>query len=348
MSEPAAMGERVALGEVSCPSGELVIMDGGYLGLWSGERSPAPIDPAGLGAVGEESAQNIRASVDYQIVGPDAEAAARSFNRQSGVTLYDIPVQNASEFTATFAAHCATNGLDARLEPFPDRVPHRERVRRCIARGDYGFVISGVPVVAAGGLPTDRMLPVDATIADGEEMGWWHDVRLRVSDGEPATEQHLGTIGVDWARFAFADADALSSWHHEESIDGRADAVFWGRDAQAAASAFGALEIHTPGESGCYGWLDRPFQEAIEHALAVDEWKSAGPDRRLMVDFRPHSHHWQAMRGVRATDHAAGEVDVAGARILFASTGRGDGFFPVFADRDAAGNLVSIRLVLGE
>jgi hypothetical protein len=34
------MAEIVKLGEVTCPSGQLVLMDGGYLGLWTGERSP--------------------------------------------------------------------------------------------------------------------------------------------------------------------------------------------------------------------------------------------------------------------------------------------------------------------
>jgi hypothetical protein len=34
------MAEIVKLGEVTCPSGQLVLMDGGYLGLWTDERSP--------------------------------------------------------------------------------------------------------------------------------------------------------------------------------------------------------------------------------------------------------------------------------------------------------------------
>ncbi|MFF3327294.1 hypothetical protein [Streptomyces sp. NPDC002889] len=43
------MEEIFRLGEIRCPSGALVIVDGGHLGLWSGERSPAEIDPALLG-----------------------------------------------------------------------------------------------------------------------------------------------------------------------------------------------------------------------------------------------------------------------------------------------------------
>ncbi|MCA2212826.1 hypothetical protein [Jidongwangia harbinensis] len=57
------------LGEVTCPSGHLVITDGGYLHLWSGDEVPHD----------EE-----RAVTDLAIVGPDARAAAESFDRQTG------------------------------------------------------------------------------------------------------------------------------------------------------------------------------------------------------------------------------------------------------------------------
>src|SRR5690348_14155372 len=64
--------EDVVLGAVTCPSGELVLMDGGYLGLWSGNRSPDDTrEPDGI------------AAVDFEVVGRDAAAAAESFDRQS-------------------------------------------------------------------------------------------------------------------------------------------------------------------------------------------------------------------------------------------------------------------------
>jgi hypothetical protein len=34
------MEEIYELGAITCPSGELVVLDGGHLGMWSGERSP--------------------------------------------------------------------------------------------------------------------------------------------------------------------------------------------------------------------------------------------------------------------------------------------------------------------
>lgn len=74
------MTKIVTLGEVTCPSGELVLMDGGYLGLWSGERAPE-----------EQRHDGFPPAVDFEIVGVDADVAARSFDRQCGRTLYDIP-----------------------------------------------------------------------------------------------------------------------------------------------------------------------------------------------------------------------------------------------------------------
>jgi hypothetical protein len=82
--------------------------------------------------------------------------------------------------------------------------------------------------------------------------------------------------------------------------------------------------------------------------MALEAWRDAKPDRRLMVDFRPHSHHWQVMRGVRASPQEVGMVDVAGAKLLCAMTSWGDGMYPVYTDRDQTGALVSVRLTLGD
>lgn len=41
-------GRDVELGTISCPSALVVIYDG-HIGLWSGDQSPADIEPASLG-----------------------------------------------------------------------------------------------------------------------------------------------------------------------------------------------------------------------------------------------------------------------------------------------------------
>jgi hypothetical protein len=49
------------------------------------------------------------------------------------------------------------------------------------------------------------------------------------------------------------------------------------------------------------------------------------------------SHHWQVMADVRASEGEVATIEVGGARMFFAMTSVGDGFFPVHVERDAAG-----------
>jgi hypothetical protein len=338
--------KRVRLGEITCPSGDLVVIDGGYLGIWSGDRSPADVDPALLGTDDPATEAEIRGAVDFEMVGPDVAAAAQFLaERQPGQTLYDIPASSVTAFQSAFETLCRDNGIDATLRPV-DRVPHRERVRRCGSAG--GLQIFGVPAVAVRGLPTDRPLWVEAEDAEygPDVVGRWRSIAVRVTQAPVTSSTQIGQVVVDWARLAFADADALGSWQHETPIDGLADVAFWGRSQLEAAQAHDAPLVTTPGEAGVYGWTDLPVRVAIERAQAVMAWVEAEPERKLMVDFRPHSHHWQAMGQVRASETESGVVEVGGARILFAMTTWGDGFFPVHAERDADGNLVAIRVVL--
>lgn len=207
----------------------------------------------------------------------------------------------------------------------------------------------GVPVVAIGGLPTDREVTVTATRRDFGRIGArWESVSLDLDAGEATSSRLLGHVGVDAGRISFADADALSAWRHEEPIDGLADVAFWGRSAHETAARFAAPPLDAPGEDGVHGWTDLPVREAADRAMAVQDWKQAAARRALMVDFRPHSHHWQVMAQVRSTDHETGTIEVGGTRTLCFMTGWGDGLFPVHADRDADGHLVRIRLTLGD
>ena len=325
--------EDVVLGEITVPSGELILMDGGYLGLWSGSRAPEEVRP-----------DDTPPGFDFEVVGPDAEAAARSFNRQSGRTLYDIPEHAAAAFIELFEDHCRQLGYQAELRAFDHQIPHRERARRAIAGGDPNFLLHGVSVVPIGGLPTNRPLVVTARATDDED---WAHIRIKVSDEPVAGTRELGHIGVDWARFALADADALSAWEHEKPIDGLADVVFWGRDEVEIATEFGAPRTDTPGDEH-FGWLNLPVAEAYQKALALDARHGAEPERRFTYDFRPHSHHWRVMADVRGSDNEAATIEVGGAWILFAMTTVGDGFFPVRVDHDADGAPVAIHIRIND
>lgn len=343
------MEEIFRLGEISCPSGTLVVIDGGHLWLWSGERSPAEIDPALLGVDDPAMADDVLNSVDFAVVGPDAAAAVRSFDRQPGARLHDVPASRTAELGAMFEQHCRAAALDARLEALPSREPHAQRVRRTAAEGGGGFLMFGVPVVVVGGVPCDRHLPVLASRVDLGDGGGprWSEISVRMSDGRAVSSVQLGHVGVDWARVLFGDADALNAWQHNEPVDGLADVAFWGAAADEAAATFAAPELGEPGEDGVRGWRGLALAEAVEKARAVMRWKEQ-TGRRMMVDFRPHSHHWQVMRQVRASEFEAGTVDIGDARLLCAMTTWGDGYFPVSADLDASGALVAVRVSFGD
>ncbi|MFI7430454.1 hypothetical protein ACIBPB_25980 [Micromonospora sp. NPDC049836] len=341
------MGEIVFLGGVSCPSGELVIVDGGILGMWSGPRPPNELDPRGLGIDDPQLRADISGAVDYVVVGPDAVPAAASFPRRPTRYHYDIPASRTTEWEALFAQHCHAHGWNASVQPEAAQVPHRERAHRCAVERLAGFQVFGLPAVAVDGLPTTASVRVEARRSDGPWHGW-SEMILRVRDTPVATTADVGSVGVDAARLAFADADALTRWRHDEPLDGLADVAFWGAAAGAAAAEFSAHPLAAAGDEGSYGWTNLPVRSALRRAMTIEAWKNAEPSRRMALDFRPHSHHWQVMQQVRASDNETGTITIDDAQILFAMTSWGDGVFPAYADRDAAGDLVSLRITLAE
>ena len=136
------------------------------------------------------------------------------------------------------------------------------------------------------------------------------------------------------------DHAALDAWQHEDSLDGRADVVFWGRDDRVIAHAMNAPRIPDG-----YGWVDLPLAAAEAKADEVARKKAAG---RLLVasDLRPHSHHFYALAAARQSPDGAGMLDLAGTRMMLVATSWGDGVFPVFLDRDAADRPARVRIQL--
>lgn len=130
--------------------------------------------------------------------------------------------------------------------------------------------------------------------------------------------------------------------------------VKWGRSSapkpqQDAAAEFDAGPLGVPGEDGVHGWRDLDLHQAVRRAIALEDWQHADPQRRIKVDFRPHSHHWQVMAELRASPHGTGHIQVGGARMLCMRTGEwGDGIYPVHTDHDAQGRLLQARIILGD
>ncbi len=201
--------------------------------------------------------------------------------------------------------------------------------------------IPGVPVVAVGGLPPDRRLPVAGIVAAAADASWDH-LRIVIDDG--ATVESLVPVGdvvVDFARILLADATVPGHWQHSAAIDGRADFLFWGRDAAVLAEAVAAPRL----EGGSFGWLDRPVDEVVALGTRAEQERDAR-GLRLATDFRPHSHHWRALEAARASPHEAASVDVGPLRVCLAFTRQGDGIFPVHRELDVHGRLVGVRVTL--
>lgn len=90
--------------------------------------------------------------------------------------------------------------------------------------------------------------------------------------------------------------------------------------------------------------MDLPITEAYQRGLAIETRRNDPGGPKLAFDFRPHSHHWQVMALVRASEHEAGVIQVGGADMLMAMTSVGDGFFPVHLDVDVDGMPVALRI----
>ena len=339
----AGFEELIELGVITVPSGILVMTDMGYLGSWSGSASPSRVPDQ---ITDPELRASIAAAQDFRLVGRDAEPAARVVDLQSLTYLYDIPRHGVPTIVARYEEAIKKHGFDATLEPEPSRVPHRERARRAAAAGGGDFIIDGVSSVAVGGIPTTRPLQVLGRRHDyGEGVGpRWSDVTIEIGEDQTSNSRaRLGLIGVDWARIIVIDVEALGYWVHERSLDGLADVAYWGRDASAARAAFGGDEL----EDRTTGWSNLPEAEALELAVRIEQWHR-GPNRKLVVDYRPHSHDYQVMQQIRrGAEFGVGSIEVGRARAVAFHTSWGDGVYPVYrigtSDRPS-----SLHLELGD
>lgn len=195
--------------------------------------------------------------------------------------------------------------------------------------------------VVAEGVPSGTFVVKGERVGEGDWSDCWRAVWVEIASGSIARSDALGTAGVDFARLMFIDADAIAQWRDDVSLDGKADFVFWGRDAEALAR-----EVDAPPQGdGEFGWLDRPVEEIIALGTKAEETKAA-KGWKLATDFRPHTHHFLVLAQARASATGSGELELAGSHTCMFFTSWGDGVFPVFADRDASGALLRLRVQL--
>jgi hypothetical protein len=197
------------------------------------------------------------------------------------------------------------------------------------------------PALVTTTVPANRALPiVGRRLGKGRFADCWDHVAVRLGNGTVTASKKLGEAGVDFARLVCMDHGALDHWQHEDSLDGLADFVFWGRDAGALARAMKA-----PATSEGHGWIDLPLAEAEAKALEADTLKAA--NRWLLAtDLRPHSHHFHALAAARKSPHGAGTIEVGGAKVCLFFTSWGDGVFPIYLDVDGKQRPVQVRVQL--
>ena len=198
------------------------------------------------------------------------------------------------------------------------------------------------PALVTTAVPADRPLAVVGTrVGKGRFADCWDHVTVKIGAGEVTHSKKLGEAGVDFARLVCMDRGALDHWQHEDSLDGLADFVFWGRDAAQLAKVMRAPSIKKEG----FGWSNLSVDEAEANSMEADRLKSEH-HWLLATDFRPHSHHFHALAAARKSKQGAGTIEVGGARVCLFFTSWGDGVFPIFLDLDHEDQPVQLRVQL--
>jgi len=329
------------LGIVTTRSGVLMVIDTGYLNLWSHDRPP--FMPPGVLAT-DEAAERANSFVDLRIVGSDSERAGTLLGMSWHPSyVYDQPPDHA-ELEGKLEKLTQKHKLDAHLEVIHPRVPHRERVAAALeyGRGAGEVQYHGIWAAAVSGAPKLTQLRVLGVRADEPNADRWERVLVECrAAARIANSAKIGVVGVDYARLLIADVDVLGEWQHEESRDGLADFVFWGRDAEQVAFAVAAPLL---GE-GQFGWSNLPQDITRAHGFAVQEYRDKH-SLKLAVDYRPHSDHWRAMTPTRVSNTESATVELAGMSVCNFMTTWGDGLFEVHRDLSESGELVQIRIEL--
>jgi hypothetical protein len=346
---PRHLGELEQLGTVDVPSGRLIVLDFGLLRLWSGNRPPLLRQ--------DDAPPNIvlkaNQSVDLVVVGPDAAAASRLIELASarGPYVFDYPPDEVAHLRNRLVATWDEHRLKADLEQVHPRMPHAARARILLESSPSGTEVPfhGIWATALAGLPTDRSMPVlgQRMDPDGPDADRWWSVWLAIEPGKAVSRSvEVGYVLVDEARLLFADLDALGAFRSDETLDGRADIAFWGKDAVDAANRVGAGALPEGDGMSVFGWRDIPIEDVASRTRLLEELERS-EGLRFRVDVRPHDHHFELLAQARSSPQGSGTIGIGGAAMCGFFTSWGDGAFPVYRDLAGDGTLVRVRVELG-
>ena len=178
------MAEPEQLGVIKTRSGVVVVIDTGYLRIWSHDRPP--LLPQGI--LDGDATVIANSFVDLRLAGSDAEAVGRKLDMSwHPHYIYDQPA-NHPELDLRLTNVVNTHSLDAHLEVIPDRISHRQRVNFALDYGGgAGEVVQfhGNWAVAIGGVPKDQPLRVLGERSASPNKDRWKEVWV---DCRPALE----------------------------------------------------------------------------------------------------------------------------------------------------------------
>jgi hypothetical protein len=277
MSDPSAPPAPPAehLGELSCPSGIVLILDPGLRPLWRQDR-PLDADEA----------------TDFRIDGVDAERAAQLFDRQWHPRfLYDVPPEGVEEVRRSFARLTQQHDFDARLTALPERVTHRARLAQALEQGGAGEVLfQGAWGAAVADAPPGPLPVRGRRMPPGPDAGRWREVRLDCRPGVVARSERVAVVRADAGRLLFADADAFGAWPGGEPPAGPALCAF---STTWADGAFGVWRDRDADGLLLQVRLDLGAEPTSQRQRRLEEMGAAGPGRfalvsaRVMNDGRP-------------------------------------------------------------
>lgn len=324
----------VLLGEVSVPSGTLLIVDPGLGRFWQHDaepRSPRRSDPP---------------LYDLEIIGPDALAAGRAYDRQFDPRyLFDITNPQASQ--RHFAEFVTAHNLRAELRVLQQRIPHLQRAQLATQSGGGAGVVqySQLWAVAIQNVPTNRALPIYAfpMPEDGDFRGRWRSIDIIIdAQATIANSEIITGVMVEYGQLLCCDLQAYGEFRMGQSLDGLGDFVFWGADAVKIAKTYNAPKLNEYE----YGWKNLPIDQINTLADQVQDHIDNN-QLRAGVDYRPHCNLEKLNAQIRTTEIEAGQLTLNNAKACGFSNRWGDGIFDVICDSDPSGNLVRIRIDVG-
>jgi len=205
---------RKLLGEITIPSGVVLVVDSFDMDYWSSTES-VPTPPYRAPGLSEDL--DPMQDFDLQVVGPDAMAAGVAWGRTVHPLYFNgVARKHVAGLIDRFATHAKAAGLDARLEVLEISPAEGQRVKRLLADGftSRGFGFQGVEAGLVQGMPKDRRLPVYRGLPDSSSRSHKsYDVYIELVPGAKVVRsESRGFVAVEHGVVMFADVDAADAW----------------------------------------------------------------------------------------------------------------------------------------